>query len=256
MAAPTRYGELKPAELTRLIREVGVAVLPIGSLEWHGNHLPYGVAGFLAENFAERLAERVRGVLLPTLYAPMTTLPDKHSICVRSEVFRGIIFDHLNGLKSAGFRTVCIVSGHCAHGHLVELYEAATAFIGAELYVIAASPLEVIEDDSLLDHGGRWETAQMLSLNPELVDLSALPERLTPKSSGILGEDPRCAKAEEAKNLTDRALDVWVNWVEQPDIRAIERFYVRRIKSFSEYLETYAALSWEQAIRAWWEKKD
>ena len=251
-----KYGELKPAEMARLVSDVGVAVLPIGSLEWHGNHLPYGVDGILAESFSEKLADRVDGVLLPTLYAPMTTLPTKHSLCVRSEVFRGILFDHLNGLKSAGFKTVCVVSGHYRPGHLVEMYEAATAFIGAELYVIAAAPLEVIEDETLLDHAGRWETAQMLALRPDLVDLSALNGQLTPKRSGVLGEDPRDAKSEEAEELIRKALDVWVNWVEQHDIRAIERFYMRRIKAVSEYLEEFAALSWEQAIRAWWAKKD
>lgn len=251
-----RYGELKPAEMARLISDVGVAILPIGALEWHGDHLPYGVEGFLAENFAERLAKRVGGVLLPTLYTPMTTLPEGHSLCVRSEIFRGLVFDHLNQLKMMGFKTVCVVTGHHAQGHLVELYEAATAFIGAELYVIAASPLEVLEDDTLIDHAGRWETAQMLALRPDLVDLTTLNGQVTPKTSGVLGEDPRCAKADEAKVVLDRALEVWVKWVEEADIRAIERFYVRRIKGLSEYLEEFAALSWEQAMREWWEKKD
>lgn len=242
--------------MARLISDVGVAVLPIGALEWHGDHLPYGVDGFLAESFADRLAQRVGGVLLPTLYTPMTTLPEGHSLCVRSEIFRGLIFDHLNQLKQVGFKTVCLVTGHYAQGHLVELYEAATAFIGAELYVIAASPLEVLEDDSLLDHAGRWETAQMLALRPDLVDLSTLNGQVTPKTSGVLGEDPRFAKAEEGKAVVDKALDVWVKWIEEPDIRAIERFYARRIKGLSEYLEEFAALSWEQAIREWWDKKN
>ncbi len=250
-----RYGELKPAEMARLISDVGVAVLPIGALEWHGDHLPYGVDGILAEDFALKLADKVDGILLPTLYTPMTTIPHAHSLCVRSEVFRGLLFDHLNQLKMMGFKTVCIVTGHYAQGHLIELYEAATAFIGAELYVIAASPLEVLEDDSLLDHAGRWETAQMLALRPDLVDLSTLNGQITAKKDGVLGEDPRCAKADEAKQVSERALEVWVKWVQEPDIRSIERFYVRRIKAVADYLEEYAALSWEQAIREWWEKK-
>lgn len=251
-----RYGEMRPAELQRAISDIGVAVVPIGALEWHGNHLPLGLDGIVATDFAERLAAKVDGVLLPTYYTPMTTLPHEFSLAVRSEVFRGFLYDTLNGLKAAGFRTVCIVTGHYAQGHLVELYEAATQFIGAELYVIAATPLEVLEDDSLLDHAGRWETAQLMALRPELVDISNLPEVLTPKTAGVLGEDPRCAKADEAQVLLDRALSVWVKWVQNPDIRAIERFYVRRIKAVADYLEEYAALSWEQAIRAWWEKQD
>jgi len=247
---------MKPAELQRAIKDVGVAVLPIGALEWHGDHLPLGLDGIVASDFAERLCNAVNGVLLPTLYAPMTTLPHEYSLSVRSEIFRGILYDMLNGLKAAGFRTVCIVSGHYAQGHLVEIYEAATQFIGAELYVVAGAPLEVLEDDSLLDHAGRWETAQLMHLRPDLVDLSPLPEVLTPKKSGVLGEDPRCAKAEEAQAVVDQALNVWVRWVQNPDIRAIERFYVRRIKAVADYLEEYAALSWEQAIKAWWETKE
>src|SRR5690349_13145208 len=116
-----RYGEMKPAEVQQAIEDVGVAILPIGALEWHGNHLPYGVDGILAETFSEKLAARVDGILLPTLYTPMTTLPEGHSLCVRSETFRGILYDHLNGLKHVGFRTVCLVTGHYAQGHLVEL---------------------------------------------------------------------------------------------------------------------------------------
>lgn len=246
---------MKPAELRRVVDDIGVAVLPIGALEWHGSHLPLGLDGMLAEAFAERLADSVDGVLLPTLYTPMTTLPHELSLAVRSEIFRGILYDTLNGLKAAGFRTVCLVSGHYAQGHLVEMYEAATQFIGAELYVIAAAPLEVLEDDSLLDHAGRWETAQLMALRPDLIDLGSLPEVLSPKNDAVLGEDPRCAKVEEATVLWERALGVWARWVQNPDIRAIERFYVRRIKAVAEYLEEYAALSWEQAIKAWWETK-
>jgi hypothetical protein len=96
----------------------------------------------------------------------------------------------------------------------------------------------------------------MLALRPDLVDLESLNGQITPKKSGVLGEDPRCGKADEAKAVVNRALDVWVKWVQEPDIRAIERFYVRRIKAVSDYLEEYAALSWEQAMREWWEKKE
>lgn len=251
-----KYGEMKPAELRRAIDTVGVAILPLGALQWHGNHLPLGSDGIIAETFATKLAEAVSGVLLPTLYTPMTPVPHEYSLAVKSEIFRGILYDTLNGLKAAGFRTVCIVSGNVTEGHRVELYETATQFIGAELYVVAGTPLEVLERDDLMDHAGRWETAQLLALRPDLVDLTAVPEIQTPKTSGILGEDPRCGKKEEAQSLLSQALNVWVKWIRTPDIREIERFYARRIKSVSLYLEEHAALSWEQATKAWWEKLD
>ena len=100
--------------------------------------------------------------------------------------------------------------------------------------------------------GGRWETAQMLACRPDLVDLSAL--NCQHDAAGIIGADPKTAKKEDAEAVVERALGIWESWVKEPDIRAIERFYARRIKAVSDYLEEYAALSWEQAIKSWWEK--
>ncbi|MFX7902597.1 creatininase family protein, partial [Acinetobacter baumannii] len=51
------------------------AILPIGALEWHGNHLPLGTDTVLAERFAQELAYQAGAELLPTLNTPMTTLP-------------------------------------------------------------------------------------------------------------------------------------------------------------------------------------
>lgn len=42
-------------------------ILPIGSTEQHGQHLPMGVDTILAERIATDLAERIDGTLMPTL---------------------------------------------------------------------------------------------------------------------------------------------------------------------------------------------
>ena len=62
------YEELLPAEFSQRIREMPIAYLPLGTLEWHGPHMPLGADGIQAKGLFIRLAEIVGGVVLPMLF--------------------------------------------------------------------------------------------------------------------------------------------------------------------------------------------
>lgn len=252
-----RYAELCPDQLQAAFEAAPVAIWPIGALEWHGPHLPLGLDGLVAEAFAEALQAEVGGVLLPTYWHPITTLPHPMSLDVATDVQRGLLRRTLIRLGVAGAKVVCLVTGHYAQGHSVELFEIARAFTrnAQEPTVIAASPLEPLGDDALLDHAARWETAQLLALRPDLVDLSRLPDDLRPKSCAVLGEDPRLASAEEARQKTREALTVWQGWVSQVlggKTEAVLAFYERRLQSYQSYIARNFRTSWDQAIEDWW----
>ncbi|MEA2554449.1 MAG: creatinine amidohydrolase [Fimbriimonadaceae bacterium] len=255
---PLRYAELTPDELDKHWSKRPLAIIPWGALEWHGPHLPLGLDGIVAEAFAERVADKTQGVLLPGCWMPITTLPHPSSLQISTEAFRLILDDLLEGLYGAGARVVCIVSGHYAQGHEIELYEAALRAMDSHnnLQVLAATPLEVLGDDSLLDHAGRWETAQLQSLKPELVHLEALPTELKARSCAVLGEDPRKASAEEGSQVLDKALARWTAWVDDllaaPDTTFLREFYAQRKRDYAPYVRTYYMKSWEQALRDWW----
>src|SRR3989337_1735559 len=114
MATIHRYAELRPAQLSHRLELVPVAIVPWGALEWHGPHLPFGLDGLVAEAFCERLAEGTRAVLLPTPSLPITALPHQLSISIRADVVREAWLDLFRELGRAGFRLVCLVSGHYA----------------------------------------------------------------------------------------------------------------------------------------------
>ncbi|MBI1755825.1 MAG: hypothetical protein HYR64_01795, partial [Fimbriimonas ginsengisoli] len=120
-------------------------------------------------------------------------------------------------------------------------------------------PLEVLEDDSLLDHAARWETAQLQALGyPELVDFTELGEDLTPKRAAVLGDDPRLAEVAEADDLIQRALKGWEIWacaLLEGDDQDLRGFYDRRERTYAHYVERYYRGSWEEALRAWWATK-
>lgn len=261
MSGLTRYTELGPGELRRRLDRVPVAVVPWGALEWHGPHLPFGLDGLVAEGFSERLANQAEAVLLPSFYLPITALPHKQSISIRTETVRRVWHDLFAELGRAGFQIICLVSGHYAQGHEWVLTESAEqATLEGSSLVLAGTPLSLLEDPDLLDHAGRWETAQLLQFRPDLVDLEAIdPSALgDPHRSAVLGDDPRQASSEEGARIVERGLSKWVGWIERllqtNDSSPLIELYQRRRASYQPYVDRYFDGSWEEAIRAWWEQ--
>ena len=67
---PTKvlYSELNPQEFKKRLLEAPIAYLPLGTLEWHGRHMPLGADGLISSGFFEELARRIGGVVLPMLF--------------------------------------------------------------------------------------------------------------------------------------------------------------------------------------------
>ena len=59
MTEETLYERLTPADLESRIREAPIAYLPLGTLEWHGRHLPLGSDFLQSQGFFIQLARRV-----------------------------------------------------------------------------------------------------------------------------------------------------------------------------------------------------
>ena len=58
------YEELLPEECVQRIQEMPVAYLPLGTLEWHGPHMPLGADGIQSKELFVRVAEKVGGVVV------------------------------------------------------------------------------------------------------------------------------------------------------------------------------------------------
>lgn len=253
-----RYAELLPDQLADIWRERPIAYCAWGALEWHGPHLPLGLDGLVAERFVERLADQMGGVVLPTIWLPITALPHPASISIHTGVVKGIWHDLLDELHRAGARIVCMVTGHYAQGHEIEMYHAATNAMRAhqDFFVLAATPLEPLGDGRYLDHAGRWETAQLMAARPDLVRLDKFPGMNGPKQVAVLGEDPRSARAEEGEAITRKALTAWASWIDKclqdKQQQPLIDLYDTRIADNREYVRRYYSGSWEEAAQKWW----
>ena len=62
------YAELTPQEFRERLAACPVAYLPVGTLEWHGEHLPLGTDALIGHGLLEAIARKAGGILLPMVF--------------------------------------------------------------------------------------------------------------------------------------------------------------------------------------------
>ena len=67
-AREVRYERLRPAQIVEARNAAPVAYLPIGTIEWHGEHNPVGLDTLKIHALAIRCAQRSGGLVFPPLY--------------------------------------------------------------------------------------------------------------------------------------------------------------------------------------------
>lgn len=203
-----RYELLRPGELELIVREKPVAYLPLGSLEWHGDHLPLGNDGIKAYEICLRAARETGGVVFPPLWYGTECLKLRGAgvrdgtVDVDYHSFKAFLTDLLRRIVKQGFRVVVVLTGHYSREQVSAAKEAAreveriaedVAAKGAPpVRVIALPEYELATDLGYRgDHAAKWETSILMHLRPELVDRGAVAVK-----PGIEGEDPRLASPE------------------------------------------------------------
>lgn len=220
------YSELKPQEFQERLLKAPIAYLPLGTLEWHGRHMPLGADGLISQGFFINLAQNVGGIVLPMLFLgpddveqradkqyygmDILSYRKKHpqqlegsAYWVSKEFFKEILEAILTQLKRTGFKIVV------AHGH-----EPSTVLFAKnikkwkeKLDLNCFTCWKEGEQPNIglqTDHAAANETSLMMALRPELVNLENLPKDLKNKPLGLLGEDPRkYANSEAGKNIIE-----------------------------------------------------
>ena len=90
------------------------AVLPVGSTEQHGPHLPVNSDNIIITALAEKLAGKIGAVLLPTL--PYSTCREhmgkKGSVWMNADTFYKMMWDICESLEHQGYTRVILLQGH------------------------------------------------------------------------------------------------------------------------------------------------
>ena len=200
--AEIEWHNLKAAELRELAQRDAIVVVPIGSTEQHGPHLPVQVdatlAGEVSRRAARVIADRTPVVVMPSIWFG---LAEHHmafggTITLDYETFYGVLRCVCRSIARHGFRRILIVNGHggnvtalnVAVGELT--HELGVPLAVATYWVLAKEAFaEILDRQKGVRHAGEAETSMMLALVPHLVDSSKLSEAKggTDDPPGILG---------------------------------------------------------------------
>jgi creatinine amidohydrolase len=171
-------------EVKELAGGGAVALLPVGSTEAHGPHLPLNVDVLIAEEVCRRTARRlgvraVRSVTFPPVPYGRTDFAASFAgtVTVRGETALAYLEDVITGIASHGFRRIGVINHHVEPAQFRVVHEAAkraAARTGVAVIVpdhrrppiVATLGHEFSHGGS---HAGAYETSLMLAIAPDLV---------------------------------------------------------------------------------------
>ena len=162
-------------------------VLPLGSTEQHGHHLPVSVDATIVTHLAEAAvalaSKQIPVLLLPTLPFGFAQhhLPFGGTVSLRSQTYINILTDIALGLAGQGFRRLIFLNGHGGNESPMHVViDAIASELKTDIHIAGASYWKIAQD-SLIDlnfgsasvpgHAGHFETSVMMAISPELVKL-------------------------------------------------------------------------------------
>ncbi|WP_096390192.1 creatininase family protein [Halopenitus persicus] len=157
-------------------------VVPIGSTEQHGPHLPLGVDAYQAKDVAEGIAERADVVAAPPIWYGDAEhhMAFPGTIALSSETVISVLSDVYESLARHGVENVLTVNGHrLANLPAIDIASKRVReehpevfFATVDLVRIGVRSHNELRDGDPEDgmHGGEFETSFMLHEHPDLVD--------------------------------------------------------------------------------------
>lgn len=176
-----RYNRLTWAELDEAIQMQKLVILPTGSTEQHGRHLPLDVDLFLTESVClevgKRAADRVL-VLPPVSYGlNLHHIDFPGTIHIEAETFIAFCLNITKSVAYHGFEKMLIVNGHGSNVPLVDLIARRTTLetnsLGAACHYfwLCIDEFNKIKETEVVAHADEFETSLYLHLAPERVQM-------------------------------------------------------------------------------------
>jgi creatinine amidohydrolase len=194
-----RLAEATPEALAERIADVPALLLPIGTIEYHGRHLPLGLDGLKAEAIAEEAGRASGAVVAPTNWWAADGVPQPYTLRLPADAVQPLLEESLLQFAGIGFRAICLVNGHFGLENSRLLRRVALRVMArGSVSIVPVADYEVLLGlGDRADHAGRWETSLLLAARPELVDLTHVPA--SGPVDGVIGESPHDSNAEEGR---------------------------------------------------------
>jgi creatinine amidohydrolase len=199
-----------------------IAIIPVGSIEQHGPHLPISTDSDIVTEIASRLSERINGVLLPTItYGISNEHFPFFNLSIKKSTLSKILEDLCESLVKNGISKIIIINGHYGNLDSLRSFERKQKKKRIKIF----SYWKYMERG--FDHAGNVETSIMLAISKnvnmkkaqkgfqtdgmskqEILKMNKLAQKSFPKvtRNGIWG-DPTKSSARLGKKIIKEVVD-------------------------------------------------
>jgi creatinine amidohydrolase len=178
---PSRYfAELTQPEIAAQLEKNPLVILPCGSVEQHGPHLPTGTDTLAANVIAHAVAERMDGLVLPATPFGVTPMhmPYEGTITLTPDTYMRVVRETCVSTAKHGAKDLLIINWH--EGNIPSLAIAAESLHREHgMSVLTVQACYVAEElyghtSGGLTHGGEIEALAVLADRPDLVHLDRI----------------------------------------------------------------------------------
>jgi creatinine amidohydrolase len=178
---PSRnFSDLTQPEIAEQFKKNPLVILPAGSVEQHGPHLPAGTDSFVANLISEELASRMDGLVLPapTIGVTPMHMPYEGTITFTPDTYMRVVTEICASTAVHAAKSLLIVNWH--EGNIASLAIAAEdlhrkhgmSVLTVQACYVAADLFG--EQCNGLTHGGEIEALAVMAFRPELVHLDRI----------------------------------------------------------------------------------
>jgi len=147
----------------RIKRKKQIAIIPVGSIEQHGPHLPISTDSDIVTEIAFRLSEEINGLLLPTISYGVS---DEHfpffNLSVKKSTLSKILEDVCESLIKNGISRILIINGHYGNLGSLKSFERRNGRKKIKIF----SYWKYMSRE--FDHAGNIETSIMLAISKNI----------------------------------------------------------------------------------------
>jgi len=195
------YEQLLPYQFAQRLAEAPLCYVPIGSLEWHGEHMAVGNDAIKMHGLCCEAARISGGVVFPPLFfgiRGMTEFPPPYDHSANQPYPESFVYELLmqvlQRLEEVGFLAAIVVTGHTCGEQRALVRRVADDWTGQGRRLRVLGTDDASQGNAMghtSDHAAKWETSILMALRPELVEIERLPRDYEVAPQGVFGDDPR-----------------------------------------------------------------
>lgn len=228
----------------KVLGKIDTVILPIGTIEAHGPHCPLGTDALIPVELAERvealLGEDQVLIAPPVNYGHSWYLgPFPGTVDVSIEVLGAYLTEIGRSFLKWGLKNIILLNGHGGNAAALSIASERLADAGATTLSInwwVDYKKEILEICTAQGHAGEDETATVMAIRPEWVDLSVVGEANYGRPFGDIkakdiekvtypgaySSDPKLASVEKGQRIVEavaQALAAHVRRLKAGDFR-------------------------------------